>query len=622
MSSSSAFSVFPSRIRGIPMLRICLLVAVASIPNLALSGQETAARLVSGPVPDTLPPDSTRLLSRARRAQREFEDFHRSNLPFASGTESGGCDERIGRLCLRHRDDNWEPGEEDPSVVFARNALLDTLAYVGEALPGDRWVLGQRVRYLGQLGRWDDATVLVRGCQGGEPWWCSALEGYVFYRSGQVLEAEEAFQEALDLMPPEMAEGWRDPTPLLDYSASRWVRNPPGMEEGQAVSLFWRMADPLFLTPGNERLADHMARHVGILLQSDAATTDDITAGRASEAMFLRYGFVAEWERSRAHDLGVISHFHPESRGLLPPFEALEDPAGLPEFVWVSTDALSRSLSAPVLAPLLVDAEGQTAVLRRDGELLVLAAYAPSTDSLFRSRRGGASSAGGENSPAALKRLAWEPDPEGLPGDTLVGLFLLADTGGWAPLGVMGNGGSGILQLRAPTGGYLLSLEQWNPAGRWGARIRHGIRAGSVPPDVPVLSDLVLLESGSDLPADLAEAIPRMRASSALGAEETVTLGWEVYGLGLRREALTFRVSLVEEEGSLIRRAFQRIGLFQKAPFLTLSWTEGGAVDPSPLFRAVELELPAVDPGRYVLRLEMEIPNRAGVSSNRRIIIR
>jgi hypothetical protein len=113
-----------------------------------------------------------------------------------------------------------------------------------------------------------------------------------------------------------------------------------------------------------------------------------------------------------------------------------------------------------------------------------------------------------------------------------------------------------------------------------------------------------------------AYAIPRMRTDSVLAADEAVTVGWEVYGLRLRREALTFRVSLEEEGGSLIRRAFNRLGLFRRTPILTLSWSEEGAAESGPPFRAVGLELPAPDPGRYVLRLELDIPYRGKLFSN------
>ncbi|MCJ7629791.1 MAG: hypothetical protein MUO50_15560, partial [Longimicrobiales bacterium] len=218
-----------------------------------------------------------------------------------------------------------------------------------------------------------------------------------------------------------------------------------------------------------------------------------------------------------------------------------------------------------------------------------------------------------------LRRPLWEPAPDGLSRDTLAGLFLLADTGNWAPLAAFGVGGEGVLQLSAPPGGYLLSLEQWNPAGRWGARVRHGVTAPSVPPDVPHISDLLLLTAGDGLPSSLSEATPRVRPSTELMSGSRFTVAWEVYGLDRRREPLTFRISLVEEEGSLVRRALKRIGLFRKAPVLTLSWDEDGATEEGPLFRAVDLALPPLEAGRYVLRLEMEIPYRNSVVSNRRI---
>ena len=38
----------------------------------------------------------------------------------------------------------------------------------------------------------------------------------------------------------------------------------------------------------------------------------------------------------------VVEHHHPESRGLLPPLEALEDPGGLPRGVWFPEDDRPR----------------------------------------------------------------------------------------------------------------------------------------------------------------------------------------------------------------------------------------------------------------------------------------
>jgi hypothetical protein len=212
------------------------------------------------------------------------------------------------------------------------------------------------------------------------------------------------------------------------------------------------------------------------------------------------------------------------------------------------------------------------------------------------------------------------PGDAGSP-DTLSGLFLLPDSGGSAPLGAFSWRGAGVLQLRAPPGSYLLSLEQWSPSGRWGTRIRHGLRFEEVPPDVPSLSDLVLLRHASTLPIQLTEALGRMKTDTRIHAGDTVTVGWEVYGLGRRGEPLTFRLSLTEEEGSLIRRALRKIGLMRRRPALTLSWTEGGSREMGPVFRAVDVGLPDLGPGQYLLRLELDIPNRINAMSHRRITI-
>jgi hypothetical protein len=573
-----------------------------------------------------LPQDSTRLLKVGRDAQRHFENLHRSRLPRTRDDGGGSCDERLGRICLRWTGGMaWAPEPEDPVVVAARNELLETLAGIAREIPGDRWILGQRIRYLGDVGRWEEALSIADDCAGGEPWWCPALRGYLLHRSGRAHEAAEAFHLALERMGGRQAAKWWDPSVLLEYPAARWIREPDGVSAAQALERFWRFADPLFLTPGNERLSEHFSRLFGASLYSDATITLGLSWGESLEELLVRYGFTAGWERTwpGMNEVGsgsVVEHHHPESRGLLPPLEALEDPAGLPRGVWVPKDDRPRSASAPVLAPLVVEGRGQTAVLRRDGDLLVVAAYATPADTLLRQRRdplANGSDGGSAGPPAA----PWELPGAGASRDTLAGLFLLADTGAWAPLGTFSSGGEGTLQLRAPAGGYLLSLEQWNPSGRWASRIRHGIRADVVPVDVPTLSDLLLLRPGRSLPEELSQALPRLKPEAYLLSGEPVTVGWEVYGLGRRREPLTFRLSLLEEKGSLVRRAFKRIGLFNKPPAVTLSWDEAGSDQMGPLFRAVDLALPALDPGRYVLSLEMEIPNRGKVLAHRRITI-
>jgi len=567
--------------------------------------------------------DSLELIRKARAAQKSFERFHRTHLHRSSALWEGRCDERLGPMCLRFdASRGWKPTPEDPEVTARRRELLEVLETVGSLIPGDRWVRAQRIRYLGDLSRWPEAQTVARGCMGDPEWWCDALRGYVYHRSGQTLEAAEAFGAALDLMDPELASRWRDPRALLDYQGIQWLENPGPLSREQAVRRFWTLADPLFLTPGNERLTEHFARRFAPDLLKDSELTLGVDWEEHLETILVRYGFGVGWERSSSgiRELdggGVVEHHHPESRGLLPAAEALVDPSGLAEGVWVPEDDHPHSASAPVLATLLVDGKVATAVFRREGELLVVASYDVPTDTLLRTRFSGSPGNGdGEAGPPFGQSLL-----HGASADTVSGMFLLADTGGWAPLGVMSGGGRGVLQLRAPPGRYLLSVETWNPAGRWAARVRHGIVAMELPPDVPVLSDLVLLDPVPEVPERLEDALPLMRAGSVVAGGDSVGVGWEVYGLGFRQESLTFRLRMFREEESILRRVLKRLGLFDREPILTLSWTEDGPENPGSFFRAVALDLPPMDSGRYVLQLELDIPGRTEVLSHRRLIV-
>jgi hypothetical protein len=581
-----------------------------------------------GSVPQSSP-DSTQLRRQAQRLQGEFERRHRANLPRTRQDWAGSCDEQIGRICLRFSGGGrWEPEEENPRVAAAREFLLDSLAVIGDAIPGDHWVLGQRIRYLGDSGRWGEAEALARECREESSWWCPALRGYVLHRSGRTVDALEAFSRAFEEMDPKEAAAWWDPQVLVEYPVHRWLTNPPGLSREEALHRFWLLADPLYLTPGNERLAEHFARRFAASLYAESALTMGLSWGRPFEELLLRYGFVAGWERTfprigEAPDGSVVERFHPESRGLLPPAEALERPGSLGEGVWRPRDDRPRSASSPVPVPLIVEGAGQVALLRRGPNLLVVAAHGIPRDTLLTERRprGGSLEWVDARSVQGPRPFPGPWDPMALLPDTLAGLFLVPEAGDSSPIAALGSGGEGVLQLSAPSGAYLLSLELWSPLERWGARVRQGVEMREIPPDVPSLSDLLLLRGGEALPDSLPEALPRLRPHSRLDAGQPLTVGWEIYGLGARRDPLAFRIILEEEQPGLLRRALIRTGLIRKSPLLSLSWEEGSPGQPGPLFRAVDLELPDLRPGDYVLRLELDIPFRSRVSSERRLAV-
>ena len=60
-------------------------------------------------------------------------------------------------------------------IVRARAQLLRDLERASDALPGDDWIIGQRIRYLVE-GHDTSAVSVARACRATK-WWCDALLG-------------------------------------------------------------------------------------------------------------------------------------------------------------------------------------------------------------------------------------------------------------------------------------------------------------------------------------------------------------------------------------------------------------------------------------------------------------
>ena len=180
------------------------------------------AQVVSG-VPDTstLAPDSSHLRGRARSAQAQYERRRLQHLPITSVSFTDACDERIGRFCSWYDEGDWYPQPEPPEVEDLRRALLTVLDSVQRHLPGDGWVLGQRVWYRSEAGRWEEALRVGRACGAVEPWWCAALRGFALHGLQRYPEAEAAFERSLLLMEAERAQEWRIPRGEVDGDSRR-----------------------------------------------------------------------------------------------------------------------------------------------------------------------------------------------------------------------------------------------------------------------------------------------------------------------------------------------------------------------------------------------------------------
>src|SRR5262249_44429742 len=130
--------------------------------------------------------DSSRALRVAQKAQGEFEVLRRRLLPYEPMNGGGGCDDVVGNYCYRQQ--FTVAPREDPQVVVARARLLETLENIGTMLPGDRWILGQRLRYLLEAGRANSADSMAVACAArtteATASWCLALVGYTAQQMG------------------------------------------------------------------------------------------------------------------------------------------------------------------------------------------------------------------------------------------------------------------------------------------------------------------------------------------------------------------------------------------------------------------------------------------------------
>ena len=364
---------------------------------LAPTSADLAAQVAPrvGREPASPEPDTDAGLRSARDAQRRFERERVSWFPVTRSWGGGDCDEVLCRMCLHHREgSDWYSTPEDPRIGAARDELLAELAGAAAHSPDDDWILGQRVFYLGEAGCWEEAAALAARCAVAEQdGWCGALKGLAYHALGRFPEAEQAFRRALARMPAEERAHWLDLRPLLDAAGRGWWNSLAPGERTTSAALFWTLADPLLLMPGNDRLTEHWARLTVARTRDDARNPYGMSWGWDLEELLVRYGWEVGWEREEPRTLNplatgaVVGHWDPESRPLLPPPAALQDPARAPPEAWIPSGRWPRTAYAPPYAPVLLPgAAGQFALFPRGDRFVLVGAYALPEDTTYHAR--------------------------------------------------------------------------------------------------------------------------------------------------------------------------------------------------------------------------------------------
>jgi len=513
------------------------------------------------------PGDSQAVLRRAQRAQADFEWSRWAQLPTGRG-RSSSCHDlsaiRIGRFC--YTDDGSPPNlpPEPAAIGMARRRLLQVLDSAAAALPGDRWIAGQRVRYLVEGGQPAAALTAARACR-SDPWWCEALAGFAFHAAGDARAADSAYTTALRDMPRDERCRWNDLSFLVEGRLRQRYRQQTCEQRAALEARLWWLAQPLLSRPGNDRRVEHYARHTMARMLEHSRSPFDMGFGGDLRELIVRYGWPSAWTRE-PRGVGVVTTervvvgHSPDPTPFVP--EATDIAAV------VELDTLRpREVYAPAYAAAFTTLDADIAAFRRGDSTLVVAAYDVAADTLFQSR----------HLTAALVLARGETDP--------IVVERRANAGPRATLTAV-----------APWPARLASLEvltEPRAAGR--ARVALTERD----PDARVaLSDLLVFEPPDSLPGDLHDVLTHVRGSATVPRGRRLGLYWEAYGLS-PVEPVTISVSVQAQDKGVLKRVAESVGLATKSPPLQLRWEERVNVQAGRASRALEVDVSTLVPGRY-----------------------
>lgn len=277
------------------------LSAVAAIAALALSlpaqiiRSDPARADTSARDSTAVPRDSLTPFGRVRLNQRTFEAFRRLNLPHADFAEPKNCDEQVGRFCYWYDDTRPMPKERD-TVAVERARLVTDLDSVARVDPDNFWVAEQRVRYLTESGRLDEALAAARACR-GIVWRCQTLVGFAQHVRGDYVAAGAAYDSALALMGSKDRCEWRDISLLLDAVALGRYR-PLACDDPARASFearTWALARTLYSMKGNDSRTEHFARMTMVRMLEDAPGPYQFGFDSDERELLLRFGWSRAW---------------------------------------------------------------------------------------------------------------------------------------------------------------------------------------------------------------------------------------------------------------------------------------------------------------------------------------
>jgi hypothetical protein len=541
--------------------------------------------------------DTAAVLRAARNAQRNFERLSRERAPLTHVTFGTRCDEIVGRFCLAFSDRPESlpaPVDEPDIVIDARRQAIEALRGAFSLTPGDFAVTGPLVRYLVEDERAAEAASAARAylALSRDTLWGSLLLGFALHAEGDDAAAERFFDDALGRMPEPDRARVEDLRWLLEPAEQRLYRRLTERDRSHYNDAFWTLADPLYLTPGNERRAQHVARHVwSRMLERAPIVRDMLRWGEDLEQLTVRYGIPTSRLRSmgfRTDESSIVERYDPEmlaytlttlrTRGV--------PPAPLPGEAWPLEQPRARSGYAPRTLRRLVPLEhqvsrfpdGNDVVLRADGVLAL------------------------DSAAAAAAEVA-------------AGFFVLDSTYSLVSrtertTAVVGERARFTFEQRLPPGEYVYSLESLEAESRLGGRARYATtleRGGSL-----ALSDLVIAEpfGAGARPTRHRDDALRPLPGLVVDPQASIGLYAEVHGLepgasgvaGYRVEITRRRADDSTIPAQVVRWLGRRLGLAGPDASPTVTWS-GEAFAGRPAAIAVDVDLGGASAGLHAFEI-------------------
>ncbi|HET7612979.1 MAG TPA: hypothetical protein VFK26_03555 [Gemmatimonadaceae bacterium] len=538
--------------------------------------------------------DSADISKRAHNQQASFERRRRLMLPRFYVGAADHC-LIVGRFC------EWHPNlrdyvvpEEGKNIKKARAELLRDLSKAADALPGDDWIAGQRIRYLTE-GRDTSAVSVARSCRATR-WWCDALLGFALHVAGNYLAADSAYALALEGMPSPTRCHWLNLAPLLDDDIRGTYHKLPCPQREAIDERIWWVADPLFMVPGNERRTEHFSRVLHTVLQSESVNTYGSSWGGDLAELILRFGWAEKWTREPSQSM------YPESQGSVTGHERepgyhffLTQPP--PDSLALITDSVfdifqfpPREQYSPVYTRAFEKLDAQVARFRHGDSTRVIASFDVSTDTIFRKTKFTAA-------------LIATGDPETTPSITQV----------------VESPVRNVLSLSTPWKSQLIGVELLAKDSSGAARWRSGFSEIPLDSGRISVSDLLFVDGAPSLPSTLEEAIPRAHGGTKFRRNQKIALFWELYGKTPADSSLPISLTITPVDESLLRRAFRALRVAPKLTPLNIRWQENGGAGVLSA-RTVVLDLSLVPAGKYAVKLQ--VGDDAGAMTQRVIEVK